>query len=48
LALLDELAGAGHRDVELLGDVGEGEPGGDESIGLRINLCHADKRAIPV
>src|SRR4051794_4313442 len=47
LALLDQLPHPGHLDVEHLRDVGQGEPGGDESIGLCVNLGHGNKPAIP-
>ena len=47
LAFLDQLPHAGHLDVEHLRDVGEGEPGGDESIDLCVNLGHGIKPAIP-
>ena len=40
LALLDQLPHTRHLDAELFGDVGEGEPGGDESIDLCVNLGH--------
>lgn len=47
LALLDQLPYARHLDIEHFRDVGKVEPGGDESIGLCVNLGHKDKRAIP-
>jgi hypothetical protein len=46
LALLDQLPDTRHLDAEHLGDVGQGEPGGDESIDLCVNLGHGIKRAI--
>lgn len=47
LAVLDQLPHTRHLDIEHLCDVGEGEPGGDESIDLCVNLGHGIKRAIP-
>jgi hypothetical protein len=47
LAFLDQLPHACHLDIELFGDVGQREPGGDESIDLCVNLGHVNKPAIP-